>query len=874
MIKTIFFSFSIVNGTIYFYAPHSPIIGEEKLYKKTACMLLLLIMLTSMLTSTIIGTLKIANADNQSSDWNGDSKSWPMFRGDLSHSGYSSSTAPLTNKTLWTYKTGGPVVSSPAILGDVVYVGSADGYIYALNASNSNKLWSYQIGTPNGVYSSPAIANGVLYLSSLNTLFALNASSGSQIWNSTVDYTIEYSASSAVVNGIIYIGSISGDGHGNSYAFNATNGDVLWNFRSELPITTSPAVANGIVYVGSGYVQEINSVNGNIFALDALTGSLIWSFQTNGQIMSSPAVAEGIVYVSSTDGYLYALNASTGSKVWSSQIYSDGSSPAIAGGVLFTGSRDNLYALNASIGSQIWTYQTGGPVGSSLGIANGKVYIGSYDGNVYAFGGFGVSLTCSPNLARANSSVICTATIHPSNATGTITWNTSSSTGIFNSTQTELTSGNSTVSYTDQKIGEITITATYSGDSNNLPSDSSTTLTLTPNASFTFLIFATSNTTVYPYSNVSFNATVIDSNGKAWDVTSLTTWSVDPNSYGFLNYNKFYAGGGSPGNFTVTGTYLGSNSSSSFTIIEHGNPTSLSIDTPYSIILGNMSQAYTAIAHDSSGNFWDVSSEVNWSISRGAGGFWSGNLYTSAYTGNWRVTAAFSGLEATAPITVIDLNQGPKVSIARFGTKSTNMVVVNGSQFDVDIRVDNVSCLWAYVLGVSWSSNLELLGTSEGQFLRQAGTTLFESGIINNTLDTLLGGINCAMADSNVVNGSGVLATLTFQAVRTGNASINLEADSKLHSYDPKFPYTDINIPMSTYDGSVLVLSEPRIDFNHDFSVDGSDFIHFVDAYIHYYQNGTLEIACDLNHDGKIDGSDFIIFVSDYIAFWKSFSGS
>jgi hypothetical protein len=56
---------------------------------------------------------------------------WPMFRHDLNHTGYSTSTAPNTNHTIWTYTTGGFVSSSPAVADDRVYVGSDDGKVYA-----------------------------------------------------------------------------------------------------------------------------------------------------------------------------------------------------------------------------------------------------------------------------------------------------------------------------------------------------------------------------------------------------------------------------------------------------------------------------------------------------------------------------------------------------------------------------------------------------------------------------------------------------------------------------------------------------------------------------------------------------------------------
>ncbi|MFI8930724.1 PQQ-binding-like beta-propeller repeat protein [Streptomyces sp. NPDC053474] len=64
---------------------------------------------------------------------------------------------------------------------------------------------------------------------------------------------------------------------------------------------------------------------------------------------------------------------------------SSGSSPAVAGGVVYVGSDDdNLYAVDAATGKKRWTFPTGHSVGSSPAVADGVVYFGSNDNNLYA----------------------------------------------------------------------------------------------------------------------------------------------------------------------------------------------------------------------------------------------------------------------------------------------------------------------------------------------------------------------------------------------------------------------------------------------------------------------------------------------------------
>lgn len=353
--------------------------------KKAFCTFLVLTLLIGIVTSVFFETLKMGQADDQSSDSNGNPDSWAMFRSDLSHSGYSNSTGPNTNNIDWNYQTGSGVLSSPAVVSGVVYVGSENGVVYALDASLGLKLWSYQTG--GEIISSPAVANGVVYIGSWDkSVYALNATTGEKLWSYQTGSYVE--SSPAVAGGVVYIASYDA----NVYALNASTGQILWIFATGSgAVGSSPAVSGSEVFVGDN--------GGNIYALNVVTGNKLWSQKVGDTIYSSPAVFGGIVYVgadNSNTGDVCALNATTGSLLW---VYQTGnfwvySSPAVFGGAVYVGSFDHVqsggsfYALNASSGGLLWSYATGGEVWGSPAVANGVVYVGGDDDNVYAFNTF------------------------------------------------------------------------------------------------------------------------------------------------------------------------------------------------------------------------------------------------------------------------------------------------------------------------------------------------------------------------------------------------------------------------------------------------------------------------------------------------------
>jgi outer membrane protein assembly factor BamB len=304
--------------------------------------------------------------------------SWPQFRNGPLHRADNTTENVLSPATVpgidldWSYTTGGPVNSSPAVASGTVYIGSGDGNVYALNAATGALDWSYTTGGP--VDSSPAVASGTVYIGSGDgNVYALNAATGALDWSYTTGGPVD--SSPAVASGTLYV--VSQDG--NLYALSAASGALDWSYATGGPGDSSPAVADGLVYIGTSE---------HVDALSAATGAAAWTYDLSfSASLSSAAVANGVVYIGDNEQNMYALKATTGAVAWDATSAGGRSSPAVANGLVYITAGQNVEALNAPTGAVDWAYNAGiFTSSSSPAVANGVVYIGSFDGTVYAFG--------------------------------------------------------------------------------------------------------------------------------------------------------------------------------------------------------------------------------------------------------------------------------------------------------------------------------------------------------------------------------------------------------------------------------------------------------------------------------------------------------
>jgi len=328
------------------------------------------------------------------------------FHGDVARTGVYETPGPRQlGGVKWIFKTGGPIVSSPAVADGVVYITSLDGHLYTIDEETGKEKWNFKSRMP--IASSPAVAGGLVYfVSSTGALAAIDRETGKPRWVFATEFERKFEAknlhgypsasqtipdawdlftsSPAVVNGSVFFGS----GDGNVYAVGATSGLLQWKFSTRDVVHASPAVAGGTVYIGSW-----DSV---LYALDAETGQPKWSFQAGNDpvihnqvgFQSSPAVVGGTVYVGCRDAHVYALDAATGRKRWdypTSKSWVIGT-PAVRDGMVYAGTSDSarFMALDAKTGRLRFNFDAKAYMFSSPALAGDLAYVGDHNGKLYA----------------------------------------------------------------------------------------------------------------------------------------------------------------------------------------------------------------------------------------------------------------------------------------------------------------------------------------------------------------------------------------------------------------------------------------------------------------------------------------------------------
>ncbi|MCE2572225.1 PQQ-binding-like beta-propeller repeat protein [Motilimonas eburnea] len=300
--------------------------------------------------------------------------------------------AAASGELIAQFKTQGPIWSNITIADEMVYFGSDDGNLYALDANSHRLVWQFETG--DKVRSTPLVEGGVVYFSSDDGyVYALNKQDGKKLWRFDLDdghrlrqlpaneppWFYDYRKSSPVFNdGVIYVGSA--DQY--FYAIDAKSGKLRWRFKTAGKIRATASFLDNKVF--------ISSWDGNTYALDKRSGEQLWFHASHRLINSDPKVVGKYVVIGSRNARLYALNSATGEVEWQ-YLFRDGSwveSSAVAtpdAQYFYIGTSDGkkLLKFNGNTGEPVWQFNTQGWSWGAPLLDGDIVYIGAMGADGY-----------------------------------------------------------------------------------------------------------------------------------------------------------------------------------------------------------------------------------------------------------------------------------------------------------------------------------------------------------------------------------------------------------------------------------------------------------------------------------------------------------
>lgn len=313
---------------------------------------------------------------------------WPMFGGGTERSSFSPWNGPIMGGLEWSVELGPSMISAPAIVDGVVYIGQEHRMV-ALELMTGHIKWTYKtdfwVSTHPLVYDGLVIFNGEW---SSGNLIAIDKDSGKFVWSTKVGEM--YTTSPLAVGDVIYTAT----NDKGIYALNARTGDIIWNDSSlSTGMHTSIAYHDGVIF-GAGTPKNYSG-NGSgqksIFAMDATTQKMLWSVPLDGYDPASVVYSDGSIIIHSStldNGYVTVYNSTDGSVIWRNFFEEEDwngieTTPAVGFGKIFVGaqikSEANFRCYNLTTGSLIWSHRLdGGVISTPLVTANGVVYVHSY----------------------------------------------------------------------------------------------------------------------------------------------------------------------------------------------------------------------------------------------------------------------------------------------------------------------------------------------------------------------------------------------------------------------------------------------------------------------------------------------------------------
>ena len=199
------------------------------------------------------------------------------------------------------------VIADVIVTDDLIYVPYRSQDVVALDSETYQEVWRFD--TVEGVWASPLLADGVLYITSINhRLHAVDAATGEALWSEPVDLEGAIASTPVLYNDALYVGSYSHKMYQISL-----DGQIINTYEGNNWIWGSPVIENDVLYY--------TDLSGYVYALNATDLSEIWAERPAKRgIRPAPIVTEDYVVVGSRDGNVFWLNPETGATVQSDEV--------------------------------------------------------------------------------------------------------------------------------------------------------------------------------------------------------------------------------------------------------------------------------------------------------------------------------------------------------------------------------------------------------------------------------------------------------------------------------------------------------------------------------------------------------------------------
>ena len=210
-------------------------------------------------------------------------------------------------KAKWLHSSDANVISTPAVINDLVVFGNQQGIVTALSLKNGKQKWTFKTG--GSIYSSAAVHQSkIVFGSADGYVYCLN-DKGKELWKIKTGAAVL--GCPTIENNIVYIG-------GSDHTFRALDlqtGKELWNFNGlNGPVVSTPVINRNDIIFGAWDTY--------LYSLNKNTGALNWKWNNGSPVRNYspasciPVIKDDIVYVAAPDRYLTAIDAITGQTLW------------------------------------------------------------------------------------------------------------------------------------------------------------------------------------------------------------------------------------------------------------------------------------------------------------------------------------------------------------------------------------------------------------------------------------------------------------------------------------------------------------------------------------------------------------------------------